>query len=51
MDNSLELLKLVELDLPLGISISISINTTVEGILELFWEFVVKENNVFIKSL
>lgn len=33
MNNSLELLELVELDLPLGVSILISINTIVENIL------------------
>ena len=51
VEDSLELLGLFEVDLPLSVSISISIGTVVEGILELFGMFVVKENNVFTKSL
>jgi len=51
MDNFLELLELVEFDLPLDVSILISINTVIKGVLKLFWEFVVKESNMFSKSL
>jgi len=51
MDYFLELLELIELDLSLDVSILISIDTVVERILELFWEFVEKENNIFTKFL
>jgi len=36
MDNFLELLELVEFDLPLDVSILISINTVIKGVLKLF---------------
>ena len=51
MEDSLELLRLAEVNLPLCISVSISIGIVVDGILELLGMSVVKGNNLFAKSL
>jgi len=49
--NFLELLGLVEVNLLLNISVSISICIIVDSVLELLGMSVVKETNVFAKSL
>ena len=49
--NFLKLLELVEVNSLLGISVSISICIIINSVLELLGMSVVKETNVFAKSL